>query len=43
VIAEGLETHEQVDFLIQKNCDEIRGYFFSRRLPALEIEQFFNK
>ncbi len=43
VIAEGVEIQAQMDFLKQKNCDEIQGYFFSRPLPAKEIEQLLKK
>ncbi|MSR16957.1 MAG: EAL domain-containing protein [Methylococcaceae bacterium] len=32
VIAEGVETQEQIDILCEKNCDEVQGYFFSRPL-----------
>ena len=37
VVAEGVETRDQADFLRQTGCDLAQGYFFSRPLP---IEQF---
>ncbi|CAG7634205.1 putative bifunctional diguanylate cyclase/phosphodiesterase [Paenibacillus allorhizosphaerae] len=37
VIAEGVETEEQLDFLIHADCKEIQGYIYSKPLPAEEI------
>ncbi|WP_100407013.1 EAL domain-containing protein [Bacillus solitudinis] len=38
VIAEGIETKEQLDFLQQHLCNEGQGYFFSKPKPANELE-----
>jgi diguanylate cyclase (GGDEF)-like protein/PAS domain S-box-containing protein len=33
VVAEGVETQEELDFLCAHDCDEAQGYFFSRPMP----------
>ncbi|WP_418641254.1 EAL domain-containing protein [Sulfurimonas sp. ST-27] len=40
IIAEGVETKEQLDFLVQEGCYDIQGYFFSKPLPVDECEAF---
>jgi EAL domain-containing protein (putative c-di-GMP-specific phosphodiesterase class I) len=37
VVAEGVETREQLDLLRQSGCDCAQGYFFSRPLPPEEL------
>lgn len=39
VIAEGVETDDQIQFLKEHNCDQFQGYFFSPPLPASEFEK----
>ncbi|PIZ04514.1 MAG: hypothetical protein COY58_03425 [Gammaproteobacteria bacterium CG_4_10_14_0_8_um_filter_38_16] len=43
IIAEGVETKNQYDFLSEQNCDEIQGYYFSKPLPATELEKFLQQ
>lgn len=38
VIAEGVENETQLNLLIEKRCDIIQGYYFSRPLPAHKME-----
>jgi diguanylate cyclase (GGDEF)-like protein/PAS domain S-box-containing protein len=40
VIAEGVETQGQRDFLAASNCDDYQGYFFSRPVPIDQFEAY---
>ena len=39
VVAEGIETHEQLEHLRQINCPHGQGYYFA---PALALQEFIN-
>jgi diguanylate cyclase (GGDEF)-like protein len=39
VIAEGVETKEQADFLRERACDELQGFYFSKAVTADEFAQ----
>jgi diguanylate cyclase (GGDEF)-like protein/PAS domain S-box-containing protein len=39
VIGEGVETEEQLDFLLRHGCDEVQGFYFSKPVPADEFAE----
>ncbi len=39
VVAEGVETQAQMDFLKDQRCDEIQGYLVSRPVPAAQLAE----
>jgi len=43
VVAEGVETQEQQEFLREHACDEIQGYYFSKPVPADQFADLLGK
>jgi len=43
LIAEGVETEQQKDFLLKEGCHNIQGYFYSKPLPADKCRDFLIK
>lgn len=39
IVAEGIETREQVDSLARMDCDLIQGYYFAKPMPISEFEE----
>jgi diguanylate cyclase (GGDEF)-like protein len=42
VIAEGVETEGQLEFLVDQGCDEMQGFLFSRPIPAEDFARFLS-
>ena len=42
IVAEGIDSREQVDFLTQQECDLIQGYYFAKPMPVEEFEEKYN-
>lgn len=43
VLAEGVETSEQLALLRERGCDLVQGFYFSKPLPAREVTSFLNR
>ncbi len=42
VVAEGIETKEQIELLRSMNCDAVQGYFYAKPMPISEFEQKYS-
>jgi diguanylate cyclase (GGDEF)-like protein len=43
VVAEGVETEQQLSFLLEQGCNKMQGYLLSRPLPPQEASKFLTK
>lgn len=43
VVAEGVETVEQLEFLRKHNCNEVQGYYFSKPLESVQFQEFLRR
>ena len=43
VVAEGVETREQAEFLRESGCDELQGYLFSPAVPSEQFARFLER
>ena len=43
VIAEGVETKEQAEFLVKEGCEKVQGYLYSLPLTAVDMEEWMSK
>jgi len=42
VIAEGIETEKQLEFIKEQKCDKAQGFYFSKPLPVEEVEKLLS-
>ncbi len=42
LIAEGVETENQLNFLTQRMCNEVQGFYYYRPMPARDLETLLN-
>src|SRR5436189_1825090 len=38
VMAEGVETQNQLNFIKEKNCQSVQGFYFGKPMPATDLE-----
>jgi diguanylate cyclase (GGDEF)-like protein/PAS domain S-box-containing protein len=43
ILAEGVETEEQLAFLVRESCDEVQGYLFGRPRPIAEYAEIVGR
>lgn len=43
VIAEGVETQEQLSYLQARGCNRIQGFYYAKPMSATEFKKFYNK
>ncbi len=43
LVAEGVETNEQADFLREAGCDILQGYLIGKPMPAMQFEQWLRE
>ena len=40
VVAEGAETHEQIEFLREQKCEQVQGFYYSPAIPLQQLPRF---
>ncbi|MCZ0757151.1 EAL domain-containing protein, partial [Anoxybacillus sp. J5B_2022] len=43
VLAEGVETEQEVAYLKEKQCDEVQGYYYAKPLPYHDLVKFLEE
>lgn len=43
VVAEGVETMDELEFLVENQCTQVQGYLFSKPVSVEEFEKLITK